>query len=170
MLTKILLIIVAIVSILIVLGTHTLQYADHIDLRALAFSVLPMAVKTTTDASARTNEGVVVESMTDQHSEPNKESVHAADPSTDLKSSTKGAFCTSTPNDKSELERKCKKLTDKNCENISCCVLLNGTKCVTGDQHGPTFESDHRSTTPGDDYWYYKKSCYGGKCPTDKKN
>jgi len=171
LLTKFLLIALALVSILIVLGTHTLQYADPADLRALAFSILPMAVKTSTDATASTQSKLtslgapVVEGMNTEHSEPSKESVHAADPASDMKTSSKGSFCTSTPNDKSELERKCGKLTKANCKNIDCCVLLNGAKCVTGDEHGPTFASDHKSDKPGDDYWYYKKDCYGASCP-----
>jgi len=168
LLTKFLLIILALVSILIVLGTHTLQYANPEDLRTLAFSILPMAVKTGTDASSGTQSNPtdnVVEGMNTTHSEPDKESVHAADPASDMKTSSKGSFCTSTPNDKSELERKCGKLTKANCKTINCCVLLNGAKCVTGDEHGPTFASDHSSEKPGDDYWYYKKNCYGASCP-----
>ena len=168
LLTKTLLIALALVSILIVIGTHTLQYADPEELRALAFSILPMAVKTSTDAVAGTQSNPtdnIVEGMNSEHSEPSKESVHAANPASDMKKSSKGSFCSSTPNDKSELERKCGKLTKANCKNIDCCVLLNGAKCVTGDEHGPTFASDHKSDKPGDDYWYYKKDCYGASCP-----
>jgi hypothetical protein len=165
LLTKVLLIALALVSILIVLGTHTLQYADPKDLRALAFSILPMAVKTSTDSLSGKPTDNVVEGMNTGHDEPDKESVHAADPASDMKKSSKGSFCSSTPNDKSELERKCGKLTKGNCKTIDCCVLLNGAKCVTGDKHGPTFASDHSSEKPGDDYWYYKKDCYGASCP-----
>jgi hypothetical protein len=159
--TKLLLGSLAIVSILIILGTHTLQYTNPEDLRALAFSILPMAVKTSTDATTAN----IVEGMNTEHNEPSKESVHAAKPAEDMNVNSKGSFCTSTANDKSELERKCGKLTKSNCKDIKCCVLLNGTKCVTGDAHGPTFESDHKSDKPGDDYWYYKKDCYGKSCP-----
>ena len=165
LLTKVLLIALALVSILIVLGTHTLQYANPEDLRALAFSILPMAVKTSTDSLSGKPTDNVVEGMNTGHDEPSKESVHAADPAADMKTSSKGSFCTSTPNDKSELERKCGKLTKGNCKTIDCCVLLNGAKCVTGDEHGPTFASDHKSDKPGDDYWYYKGDCYGNTCP-----
>lgn len=163
--TKILLVLLTIVSILIILGTHTLQYTNQADLQALAFSILPMAVKTSTDATAGQPNDNVVEGMNTEHSEPDKESVHAADPASDMKTTSKGSFCTSTPNDKSELERKCGKLTKSNCKTMDCCVLLNGTKCVTGDEHGPTFASDHKSDKPGDDYWYYKRDCYGNTCP-----
>ena len=165
LLTKVLLIALALVSILIVLGTHTLQYANPEDLRALAFSILPMAVKTSTDSLSGKPTDNVVEGMNTGHDEPSKESVHAADPASDMKTSSKGSFCTSTPNDKSELERKCGKLTKSNCKTMDCCVLLNGAKCVTGDEHGPTFASDHKSDKPGDDYWYYKGDCYGNTCP-----
>jgi hypothetical protein len=165
LLTKVLLIALALISILIVLGTHTLQYANPEDLRALAFSILPMAVKTSTDSLSGKPTDNVVEGMNTGQDEPSKESVHAADPAADMKTSSKGSFCTSTPNDKSELERKCGKLTKRNCKTMNCCVLLNGAKCVTGDEHGPTFASDHKSDKPGDDYWYYKGDCYGNTCP-----
>ena len=161
LLTKILLVSFVFVSILIILGTQTLEYASPEHLRTLAFSILPTAVKTSTDATT----GTILEGMNTSHSEPNKESVHAAKPADDLHVTSKGSFCTSTANDKSELERKCGKLTKNNCKDIKCCVLLNGAKCVTGDAHGPTFESDHKSDKPGDDYWYYKKDCYGKSCP-----
>lgn len=162
--TKILLVILVIVTILIIMGKQTLQYADPEDLRALAFSIFPTAIKTSTDAS--TGKPNVVEGMNTEHSEPSKESVYAANPRKELDVSSKDSFCNSKQNDKSELERKCGKLTKNNCKDIDCCVLLNGAKCVTGDIHGPTFESDHKSDKPGDDYWYYKGQCYGDKCPS----
>lgn len=158
LLTKILLVSLVFVSILIILGTQTLEYANPQHIRTLAFSILPTAVKTSTDATSAN----IVEGMNTERSEPSKESVHAANPAEDLKVTSKGSFCTSDANDKSELERKCGKLTKTNCKDISCCVLLNGAKCVTGDSHGPTFESDHKS---GDDYWYYKEKCFGKSCP-----
>lgn len=163
LLTKILLAILVIISILIIMGTQTLQYVNTEDLRTLAFSILPTAVKTSTDASTGKNN--IVEGMNTEHSKPSKESVHSANPKKDLHIDNKDAFCNSTKNDKSELERKCGNLTKNNCKDIDCCVLLNGAKCVTGDVHGPTFESDHKSDKPGDDYWYYKGQCYGDKCP-----
>ena len=159
--TKLLLACLVVVGILIILGTHTLEYASPEHIRTLAFSILPTAIKTSTDAT----NGYMVEGMNTQHSEPSKESVHSAKPSEDLKVTNKDSFCTSTANDKSELERKCGKLTKANCKDIKCCVLLNGAKCVTGDVHGPTFESDHKSEKTGDDYWYYKGECYGKSCP-----
>lgn len=100
--TKLLLGSLAIVSILIILGTHTLQYTNPEDLRALAFSILPMAVKTSTDATTAN----IVEGMNTEHNEPSNESVHAAKPAEDMNVNSKGSFCTSTANDKSELERK----------------------------------------------------------------
>ena len=159
--TKILLVSLVFVSILLILGTQTLEYASPEHLRTLAFSILPTNIRTSTDATT----GTIVEGMNTEHSEPSKESVHAAKPADDLKVTSKGSFCTSDSNDKSELERKCGKLTKANCKDISCCVLLNGAKCVTGDSHGPTFESDHKSEKPGDDYWYYKGECFGKSCP-----
>ena len=170
MLTKMLIAALAIICILIVLGTHVLQYADQVDLRALAFSILPTTIKTSTDASVAgaSASGASVpqqrEGMTNDVSTPDKKSVHEASPSSELNTSPKDAFCTSTPNDKSELERKCGKLTRNTCKDMDCCVLLNGSKCVTGDKYGPTFADDKPEAKAGDDYRYYKKACFG-KCP-----
>ena len=77
------------------------------------------------------------------------------------------AFCDKYKHDPNELQKKCNKMSKKECTVPSCCVLLNGAECVAGDIHGPTFHgtTDNPIKT---EYWYYKNTCYPGKgeCPT----
>jgi hypothetical protein len=50
------------------------------------------------------------------------------------------AFC----NEKyslNDIDKKCATLSDKNCSLVSCCVFLNGEKCVGGTSAGPTYLS-----------------------------
>lgn len=57
----------------------------------------------------------------------------------------------------------------KNCTSSSCCVLLNGTKCVGGTSNGPTFKTMDGKNLDFD-YFQYKSrngdsvECRG-KCP-----
>ena len=71
-------------------------------------------------------------------------------------------FCKSSSD---SLKTSCGKLTKKNCNATTCCVMLNGEKCVAGNQDGPTFK-----TVSGEDinidYYYYQNKCYGNSCPT----
>ena len=60
----------------------------------------------------------------------------------------------------------CEKLTDKNCNKTSCCVLLNGEKCVSGAEDGPTFKTSNGEKV-NVDYYYFQNKCYGDGC---KKN
>ena len=64
----------------------------------------------------------------------------------------------------------CKSLVSgKNCTSTSCCVLLNGTKCVGGSSKGPTFLTMNGKNIDFD-YFNYKSQNDGsvqcrGKCP-----
>jgi hypothetical protein len=71
-------------------------------------------------------------------------------------------FCKSNS---ASLKESCGKLTKKNCNATSCCVMLNGKKCVAGNQDGPTFQSESGQDIPID-YYYYQNKCYGNDCPT----
>lgn len=64
-------------------------------------------------------------------------------------------FCSSKSN--------CEKLTHKNCNKTSCCVLLNGENCVSGAEDGPTFKTDNGDKV-NVDYYYFKNKCYGDGC------
>jgi hypothetical protein len=60
------------------------------------------------------------------------------------------------------LDLECNKLTAEHCNETSCCVFLNGKKCVAGSKDGPTVMVD--TLNGGDiDYTYYshKNTCYG---------
>lgn len=71
-------------------------------------------------------------------------------------------FCKSSSD---SLKKSCGKLTKKNCNATTCCVMLNGEKCVAGNQDGPTFKTESGKDITVD-YYYYQNKCYGNSCPT----
>jgi len=73
------------------------------------------------------------------------------------------AFCTSHIGSSSTLNESCNKLTHKNCNSTSCCVLLKDGKCVAGSKDGPTYNTDNGKTKNSS--YYYQNKCYGQKCP-----
>jgi cytoskeletal protein RodZ len=87
--------------------------------------------------------------------EPNK-------PDTSINMSPVDDFCKSNS---ASLKESCNKLTKKNCNSTSCCVVLNGKKCVAGNQDGPTFKTESGEDV-NIDYYYYQNKCYGNSCPT----
>lgn len=87
--------------------------------------------------------------------EPNK-------PSTSINLSPVSDFCKSSSD---SLKESCGKLTKKNCNATSCCIVLNGEKCVAGNQDGPTFKTNSGEDITVD-YYYYQNKCYGNSCPT----
>ena len=62
-----------------------------------------------------------------------------------------------------EIEKKCKELTEDNCNSTSCCVWLNGQKCVAGNKRGPTYHSDGNIDI--DVAYYHHKNTCKGSCP-----
>ena len=44
--------------------------------------------------------------------------------------------------------------------------MLNGEKCVAGNQDGPTFKTDSGEDITVD-YYYYQNKCYGNSCPAN---
>lgn len=72
-------------------------------------------------------------------------------------------FCSVYQGDYETIDTKCKALSIDNCGLPSCCVLLNGTKCVAGDAKGPTYLTDQGNQI---DYYYYlyRNKCYGAGC------
>jgi hypothetical protein len=69
-------------------------------------------------------------------------------------------FCVKHAGDTAAIDEKCQKLSAENCKIPSCCVLINGNKCMVGNQNGPTFVPENGKET---DYTYYynKDTCYG---------
>ena len=74
------------------------------------------------------------------------------------------AFCDLYRGSSSTLNTECKKLTQKNCNETSCCVFTNN-KCVAGGVNGPTYNSDSNGNTSTADY-YFQNQCYGAGCPS----
>jgi hypothetical protein len=73
-----------------------------------------------------------------------------------------GGFCSYYANDPTTLETKCNALDINTCASTDCCVLLGGTKCVSGSANGPKMKANY--TDPlviNKDVYYYKGNCYG---------
>jgi hypothetical protein len=77
-------------------------------------------------------------------------------------SSQLGGFCEHSKTNKTEIEQNCNRLSTDVCASTGCCVLLGGTKCVAGNEGGPTMKSNY--TDPfirNKDLYYYQGKCYG---------
>lgn len=96
-------------------------------------------------------------SSTTEDSEPQTDK-----PNTSINMTPVDDFCKSNS---ASLKESCGKLTKKNCNATSCCVMLNGEKCVAGNQDGPTFKTESGEDITVD-YYYYQNKCYGNSCPT----
>jgi hypothetical protein len=73
-----------------------------------------------------------------------------------------GGFCNSLKNDKTAMELKCNSISADQCASTDCCVLFGGTKCVAGNEKGPTFKSNYTDLyVQNRDSYYHKGLCYG---------
>jgi hypothetical protein len=73
-----------------------------------------------------------------------------------------GGFCQQYQHSKIELEKRCNMIPKDQCSATTCCVLLGGSKCVSGDEKGPYRNANYTDTTIRDkDYYYYKGKCHG---------
>ena len=71
-------------------------------------------------------------------------------------------ICTNNANSQQQLEEACNALDKNVCASTSCCVLLGGSKCVSGDKTGPKFRSNYAdSFLRNKDSYYYNGMCYG---------
>lgn len=77
-----------------------------------------------------------------------------------LYSDYKDDFCDKYNNNPAEINKMCKKMSITNCKIPSCCVLLDGKKCVAGNTSGPLFLTEDGKDV---DYIFYtnKNRCYG---------
>lgn len=74
-------------------------------------------------------------------------------------------FCDANKNNPVETETQCGKMDKSACASTSCCVLLGGSKCVAGNQSGPTMKANYSDISLlNKDYYYYQGKCYGN-CP-----
>jgi hypothetical protein len=79
--------------------------------------------------------------------------------------SVQGGVCNFYAKNPDRLETACNDIDEKVCASTSCCVLLGGAKCVSGNASGPTMKSNYSDTRiPNRDYYYYQSKCYGN-CP-----
>jgi hypothetical protein len=72
------------------------------------------------------------------------------------------AFCESYRGSSAQLNTACGRLTQKNCNETSCCVFANN-KCVAGSANGPTYNTDNNGNTNTSSY-YFQNQCYGSNC------
>lgn len=73
-----------------------------------------------------------------------------------------GGICNQYKDQPLLLEEACQKLNGNVCASTSCCVLLGGSKCVSGNERGPSVKSNYSDIfIPNRDYYYYQGKCYG---------
>ena len=60
-----------------------------------------------------------------------------------LKSDYKDDICETYVGDYTTINEKCRGLNERTCPLTNCCVLLNGNKCVGGNNKGPTFYTNN---------------------------
>ena len=68
------------------------------------------------------------------------------------------AFCESYKGTSAQLNTECGRLTQKNCNETSCCVFSNN-KCVAGSANGPTYNTDDNGNTNTSPY-YFQNQCF----------
>jgi hypothetical protein len=74
------------------------------------------------------------------------------------------SFCATYIGASGSLNNECKRLTEKNCNETSCCVFTNN-KCVAGNANGPIYNTNSSGKTITADY-YFQNQCYGANCPS----
>ena len=74
------------------------------------------------------------------------------------------SFCAAYKGFSNRLNNECGRLTEKNCNETSCCVFTNN-RCVAGGANGPTYNTDSSGKTVTADY-YFQNQCYGANCPS----
>jgi len=73
-----------------------------------------------------------------------------------------GGFCSQYEGNTTKLEEKCAAQDLNACASTSCCVLLGGQKCVTGNQNGPKNPANYTDyNLKNRDFYYYQGKCYG---------
>jgi hypothetical protein len=74
---------------------------------------------------------------------------------------TLGGFCTKKTQP-GAIEQSCGELSADQCASTLCCVLLGGSKCVSGDANGPAYPANYSDPMViNKDVYYYQGKCYG---------
>ena len=77
-----------------------------------------------------------------------------------------GGACSYYKDQPDKLEEMCLAIDKNNCGAMSCCVLLGGSKCVSGSALGPRNKLNYGDITLRDkDYYYHDGKCYGNCKP-----
>ena len=77
-----------------------------------------------------------------------------------------GGSCSYYKDQPDKLEEMCLAVDKNNCGAMSCCVLLGGSKCVSGNAAGPHNKLNYGDITLRDkDYYYHDGKCYGNCKP-----
>jgi hypothetical protein len=75
-----------------------------------------------------------------------------------------GGFCAASTS-VLEKDAKCGALDANVCASTSCCVLLGGSKCVAGNENGPSNVANYGDPfVLNKDLYYYQGKCFGN-CP-----
>ena len=73
-----------------------------------------------------------------------------------------GGFCDYHKHSPIKKEEECSKLDKNACASTNCCVLLGGSRCVGGNEKGPTMKAHYGDITIlNRDFYYYQGKCYG---------
>jgi hypothetical protein len=73
-----------------------------------------------------------------------------------------GGSCSYYKNNPDKLEEICQSVDKNNCGSMNCCVLLGGSKCVSGNESGPTMKANYSDIfVKNRDFYYYNGKCYG---------
>lgn len=76
-----------------------------------------------------------------------------------------GGICKYYENNPDGLEKACNSVDANTCASTSCCVLLGGSKCVSGNERGATMKANYSDIyIKNRDYYYFQGKCYGN-CP-----
>lgn len=79
-----------------------------------------------------------------------------------LSSVAKGGFCEFNKSNPEKIESACNAISNKTCAATTCCVLLGGQKCVSGNERGPTKQSNYSDVyVLNKDLYYHQGKCYG---------
>lgn len=71
-------------------------------------------------------------------------------------------FCSYFRNQPEKKEKVCNKLPSNECASTNCCVLLGGSKCVSGNENGPSYKTNYGDVfLRNKDFYYYQGKCYG---------
>ena len=71
-------------------------------------------------------------------------------------------FCRSYKNNPDKLEEMCRSTNKNKCGSTSCCVLLGGSNCVSGNENGPYMKANYSDVfIRNKDFYYFQGKCYG---------